>query len=836
MLKFLTAPLTLLTFLSLAPTALAQTATDLAPLTPRGTIDYRSSSGGYDGFGGIEGFIPLFQTPGRHVTYLDGRFNLDNGGHVGGNLLLGHRALLNDTILGGYVGYDVRDTGSTTFHQVGVGVEALWQDWQLHLNGYLPVGDTRKRIGSSNSSTSTSTTNRTITDPSTSITDPFFEGNNLILSRSITGGSTTTTTTNTTTTSLSQFEAALGGVDLELGKRLATFKNGGDVRGFGGVYFYDGEGVGGHVGGRARLEMRPTNYLNLGLGVQHDELFGTNLLLSIAATFPTRSSTNSSEADSTAELWAQAASPIRRLNTIPVDTQTGSTTTTTETTTNTTTTPGTTQDVLATTTTGDIYVFRHVTPATGNATGTGTFEDPNTTVAGVIGQTATGDIVYVSSGNAGGAFTIPDGVQILSVGPNQQIATQLGTVTLPSSGQGDTARPTLSGAVTLGNNTVLSGFDLSGAGVTGNNVQNVSVLNNQIANSTVNFANVIGNVAITNNSLTGSPGQAILLDNNAGQTTLTLSSNTINNSANDGIRLNFEGSADVTAVIDSNTIDTVTNATDTSVDGIDIEVNGASIFSGQITNNIISNLGNSGIELETCGTITVCSSTFNVTVNGNQVTNAGGDGILFFHNSNTAANLTLTNNTVSNSGVSMSGVTNNPAASSLPLPAALSSGNGGLGIGVFSFADGDLTLLLNGNQVSNSQDEKIFVGANIATAGTSQVSAQVTNNTLSGTGTSFVSPNTDLSVVAANGGTICLQLEDNIAPVTNNFFTANGLETVFAIGPVVTPILPAGAAFNLEPETGNGATVVTSNATVVPQTTVQTVNAVTAVAAGFCGF
>ena len=199
-----------------APTALAEpaerlaqatgTAADLALISPRVTIDYRSSGGGYDGFGGIEGFVPLVQTPGKNITYVDGRFNLDNDANVGTSLLVGHRLLKHEAVFGGYIGYDLRETDRSTFHQIGLGLEAFWQDWETRLNGYIPVGDTRNRVGTSGSASAGFA----------------FQGNSLVLDGLE-----------------ERFEAALTGVDFEIGHRLAAFENGGDLKGYGGLYYYD---------------------------------------------------------------------------------------------------------------------------------------------------------------------------------------------------------------------------------------------------------------------------------------------------------------------------------------------------------------------------------------------------------------------------------------------------------------------------------------------------------------------------------------------------------------------------------------------------------------------
>jgi hypothetical protein len=100
------------------------------PIPVRGGASFASGPGvGYESsFFGLDGFFPIIQTPGKNLTYVQGRLLLDtNGGNPGGNFALGYRDFDPTTgrILGGYAAFDVRDTGNTTFSQLGAGVEAV---------------------------------------------------------------------------------------------------------------------------------------------------------------------------------------------------------------------------------------------------------------------------------------------------------------------------------------------------------------------------------------------------------------------------------------------------------------------------------------------------------------------------------------------------------------------------------------------------------------------------------------------------------------------------------------------------------------------------------------
>ncbi|NES25400.1 MAG: hypothetical protein F6K41_42505, partial [Symploca sp. SIO3E6] len=320
-----------------APPQTTGSAADLE-IIPRGGAGYNSSAAGHDGFGRFEGFVPLLQNSGRDLLFLEGRLLLDNGAHLGGNVLLGYRTFnpeLNRTF-GGYVGYDNRDTGDSTFNQIGLGLESLGEIWDLRLNGYLPVGDTRQVVASN-----------TVESNFQSTGTPFFQGNSLL----IPGNSTFQTTTIR--------EAAMSGLDFELGAKLAEFANGGEVRGQVGVYYYDASGSPSTVGGKIRVEVLPTDYLNLGLGVQHDDLFGTNILFTVGGTFPgTRPAGYRQESDEPESVWARMGESISRTASIVVDQQVESVSVT-----------GASTMAATNPATGQPWVFVHVTEG-GNSDGT----------------------------------------------------------------------------------------------------------------------------------------------------------------------------------------------------------------------------------------------------------------------------------------------------------------------------------------------------------------------------------------------------------------------------------------------------------------------------------
>lgn len=418
-------------------------------IPPRFTVDYNSSGGGYDGFGGVEFMLPIQQQPGQGMDYLLGRLNLTNGADVGGNLLFGSRRLgrcwmvKGDCLIGGYVGIDLTNTGDALFPQLGLGLEMLG-DLELRLNGYVALGESQRRVE---------------TGQFIAPTGVQFKGQNLLFLDANNGD---------------RYQTGLSGFDMEVGGKLLRFGNGGDLRGYGAVYNYGGVQVDRYWGGRLRLEVRPNDVLSVSAGVQFDPEFGTTLLFRIAATFPSVWQRQKPLPNSKLEQLAEP--PQRQASVVVVER----------------TTP-VLGPAAVDPSTGKPYEFIHVSPDQGNANGSGTVEAPTNTIQTAISLAKpTTNVIYVQPGNAGGGFRIPDGIAVLSVAPVQIIATQFGPVRLPGSGKGAAARPVITDTVTMGNGTTLSGFSVqppaNRSGIVVENAGNVEISHNQVS-----VTNTLGN-------------------------------------------------------------------------------------------------------------------------------------------------------------------------------------------------------------------------------------------------------------------------------------------------------------------------------------------------------
>ncbi|AFZ04275.1 hypothetical protein Cal6303_5392 [Calothrix sp. PCC 6303] len=485
---------------------------------PRASTNYTTENAGSDPFFSFEGFFPLFQTPGNNLTYLEGKLlSSTENGALGGNLLFGHRFLSDNKkqIIGSYISYDTRNTGDAVFNQLGAGFESLGEKIDFRTNFYFPIGNSRNLL----TETLTGTSN--------------FQGNFLALDK------------------VSQVQQALTGLDAELGTKLASLGNG-SLRGYAGVYYYTGENVPGFVGVRGRLVVRPNDTLVAGLTLQSDPQFDTRVILNLGISFP---GTARGKKKRESDILSRISESSDRISSITVKNRLIKDT------------------VLATNTaTGEPLQFVHVNLGLGNSNGS--FESPFSTVSQALNIAKSNDTIYVRQGENPGipGFTIPDGVAIISNASPQFIDTSFGKIQLPGSGSG--IKPSITGTVTMGNNTKLNGFAISnasGAGIQGSNIRNISIENNLISNSQlegIKLTDVIGKVDISQNQLQSNGYEqvtiystpyvryysGILITNNVGDINLNINNNTIQDSAKEAIDIEFGGNTKFTTNITNNQI------------------------------------------------------------------------------------------------------------------------------------------------------------------------------------------------------------------------------------------------------------------------------------------
>jgi hypothetical protein len=632
-------------------------------LTTGPGVGYESS------FANFEAFVPLSQSVGDNVTFLEGRLLLSTENSLtSGNIILGHRFLSSKSnrLYGASIAYDTRDTGKSTFHQVGVGVEILGESWDIRANAYIPVGETRQL------------TEERVVNTATSFSEPFFQGNFLAQTR------------NQQQQINRRWEAAMTGFDLEAGVKISQLGEARDLRGYAGVYYYDAAGSSGFFGGKARLELRPSDTLKLGLSLSSDATFGTNLVFQVGASFPS----NRPKGKGKERLLARLGESVIRNPNLVVESQFKSQWVSV-------------QDRVFVTNpaTGEPWRFRHVNLGIGEGNeGSATFEHPTGTVAEAFKVAVPNDIVYVQAGTNPGipSFRIPDKVQLLSNSPVQWINTiESGNIKLPLSGAG--VMPIVTGRAIVGNDTTISGFFFqtnNNSGIYGSNVSNLIIRENAITNAAregILLENVTGKVAITKNSINNANAEGFSLKNNLGQVELTLTENQIANNGKsgdegDGIKLELRNTAQGTFHIANNQI--VNNKGQSGIaDGIDIKLfNNAQAFFKITNNQIIGNqFRGTSIELES-----TAQATFNLS--NNTIADNQADGTYIKLSETAQGTFTIDNNQITRNGI--------------------------YGIGIFLADQTKGTFNLTNNKITENQDNGVFIQLSDQAQGT----VAITNN------------------------------------------------------------------------------------------------------------
>jgi hypothetical protein len=312
------------------------------------------------------------------------------------------------------------------------------------------------------------------------------------------------------------------------------------LRAYAGIYSLSGQGADSTIGWKLRLAAKPASGLTMGLGVQSDGIFGTNVLFNIGYGWP--NALPKGKRDPLADVLARLGDGVERRDRIAVDRQVHYSSETIATTSE--------QFVsLTNPATGQPWFFNHVI-AGGAEMGTGTAESPfnGTNIQTLLDGTPQdgNGIVYIAKGQGPLAgFTVPGGIQVLSQGPLQQIATeQRGDLQLPNSGQGVGANPSIIGdetVVRVASNpnfkTVLSGFDIqSSVNASSENTLGISIsetlgevqiLNNRVSDVDFGIEQRSGSTSSSNLLIEGNRieastiGIGIMADAN-GETPITL--------------------------------------------------------------------------------------------------------------------------------------------------------------------------------------------------------------------------------------------------------------------------------------------------------------------------
>ncbi|MEZ6126247.1 MAG: inverse autotransporter beta domain-containing protein [Planctomycetaceae bacterium] len=190
---------------------------------------------------------------GDGLLFGDSRLTYTNRGGVAYSFGGGYRHYITawDTIAGinGY--FDRDEITGVNFQQWGIGGELLSHGWELRGNWYQPYGERSSLVGSR-----------------TALGSERFVDTRLLFDR------------------IDTFSEAVKGFDAEAGVLLpGKFAERFDIRGFGGGYYYVGDGIPGFTGFSTRLQADIADWLELGLKLTNDDIFHTNVTFNAVVHF-----------------------------------------------------------------------------------------------------------------------------------------------------------------------------------------------------------------------------------------------------------------------------------------------------------------------------------------------------------------------------------------------------------------------------------------------------------------------------------------------------------------------------------------------------------------------
>ncbi|MBF2068036.1 MAG: right-handed parallel beta-helix repeat-containing protein [Calothrix sp. C42_A2020_038] len=619
---------------------------------------FTSTGTGYqEPYFSIEGFIP-FQNTNNNLTFLEGRLLLSTDSTMGGNLLLGHRfGVSDDAVWGGYIAYDIRNTGSNTFNQIGLGLERLGKNWELRTNGYIPLG-TSKQVTSE------------------SFRGFRFAGNNLLLDVN------------------REFEVALAGFDVEAGVPIARLGEG-YVRAYGGMYYYTGD-VGSTLGVRGRLVANPTNNVSLGLTLQHDSIFDTRLVFNASIDF----AGSSRHLKDTMRL----AQSVQRVATISVIGKTENT-----------------QELATNPETGKPLQFRYVTPGASTGNGTIENPTDNIQTALNIAQPEDIVYVEFSNSASSGFNIPDNVKVLSNALPQVVETREIGKVQLPNSGGGQlpvvNGTVTMGNNTTLDGFAIINA---TGNAIQASGVNNLNIRNNKIINPSeqgISLSGVGGRNIISNNRIQDTGAHSIFLQGFGNtQQLFTVENNIIDSSRAQGIfaqaSLNSQQQVNLTdnlitdstgagifAQANNNASQTI-NITRIEVSGtvkdnageggqgIFVAANGAAQQTLKLDNSTISDNAAQGIFIAANS-----GAKQNFTINNSTTTDNAGQGVFIQVNGNSQQEFTINQITASNT-------------------AKDSNGDGGQGIFIAANSGGQQSFTLNSLTITNNLAQGLFISAN----------------------------------------------------------------------------------------------------------------------------
>ena len=554
-----------------------------------------------------EFWMPLAQNEqDGSVLFGDVRLMGDNNSNKEFNLGVGYRELVNnkllsDGIAGGMIWYDRRHTKrGSKFNQITAGLEWLGEQYDVRLNGYVPLN-----------------TSKSFTQGNTSNSALGFVGNQILVN-----------------TDQSVVEESLPGLDLELGYKLDFMDGITDVtRVYAGGYHFQGDKVESVTGWRARIASDITSDVQIGARFQRDDVRGSQAYLEATVRFPF----GNKKSFKTEGLRSRLdESPERDIDIVSNEVVTED---------------GINQLILNART-GNAQNVIHVDNTAG-AGGDGSAENPFNTLAGAEAVAIANDLIYVnrgdgtSAGQGAGITLDEEGQMLIGSGVNLIYDTNRFRTSNNRNVQDGiivrtkTAAPVITNATGNGvdisaDNTFVSGVVVdntfnTGIKVTGND----AVIDNVIASNNPNYGidfradNASINSGTVLNSITNNNGGGVIFSAEAGFNigSVTIENSITNENSNDGVLVRSFTGSNIDQVQLKNNI-----SSDNIRDGLALSsAAGGVINEALINSNQVRSNGNMGVRVgaSSGGNISALSISDNASENNSvdgyviQVTGAG---------------------------------------------------------------------------------------------------------------------------------------------------------------------------------------------------------------------
>jgi len=417
----------------------------------------------------------------QQLLFNDLRFVITNSGGLAGNVGFGYRFFEPETdrIYGGSLWYDIDDTRSLLFQQIGLSLETYGTDFDVRGNAYLPVGPETRQDSLAMVPGSLA-----------------FSGQNLVYTQN------------------RSWYAAMKGVDLEAGIPVpGSIAESIDLRVYGGGYFYHNayHDIPG-VSSRARASVLPG--LDVELQVTYDSFFETRAFAGISWTLGPLHYSKFQPGDTLGRLGEHTTRNYTVVATHQRQNE---------------------LVVARNPTTQQAWRFAHVASA-GGPGGNGSVESPFHNLANA--QALGTDVVFVHSGTVltgtDAQLVMSPGQRILGEGAGLQhlvSVPELGWMAMPTAAGAWGNLPILQNApgdaIVLASGSELSGFrvlNAAGNGLRANGVSDATVRNVSIDGAGaygVNVSNTTGRVDFQNLAVRGGAAGGLLVQGGSGITSFS---------------------------------------------------------------------------------------------------------------------------------------------------------------------------------------------------------------------------------------------------------------------------------------------------------------------------